>query len=188
MHAKRDEWPKTIVGAYHLIVKTQEQLIAVDTRLIRTNLQDLGRGGGAQFVQDGSPRGGRGGGRSQRRTGRGGKRYQPPAVPGGVQMTPGLDGITLDLQCYKSFGWKHTALNCHVANPVGIQLVMKRLQLTQDGVCADIPRSWILLDTCSSNNTSNDARHVENITQCFFGEEMTTNTNGGQGVLKNRQH
>ena len=56
---------------------------------------------------------------------------------------------------------------------------MKRLQLTQDGVCADIPRSWILLDTCSLNSTSNDAQHVENITQCFFGREMTTITNGG---------
>ena len=75
MHAKRDEWPKTIVGAYHLMVKSQEQLITVETRLSRTNHQGLGRGGGTQFVQDGSPRGERGGGRSQGRTGRGDERY-----------------------------------------------------------------------------------------------------------------
>ena len=74
MHAERDEWPKTVVGAYNLMVKTQEQLIAVETRLSRTNRLGLGRGGGAHFVQDGSPRGGRGGGRSQGRTGRGGGR------------------------------------------------------------------------------------------------------------------
>ena len=94
-------------------------------------------------------------------------------------MVPGLDGTTLDLQCYKCFGWGYIALNCPVANPVGNQLVMKRLQLTQDGVCTDIPRSWILLDTCSSNSTSNGTGHVQNITQCFFGKEMTTITNGG---------
>ena len=178
MHAGRDEWPTTVVGAYHLMVRTQEQLIAVETRLSRSNRRGHGRGGGAQFAQDGSHRGGRSGGRFQR-TGRGGGRYQPPAVPEGVQMIPGSDGATLDLQCYKCFEWGHIAPNCPVANPVGNQHLMKRLQLTQDGVCTDIPRSWILLDTCSSNSTCNDARHVENIKQCIFGEEMTTITNGG---------
>ena len=45
MHAGRDEWPKLVVAAYHLMIKTQEQLISEELRLSRTS---QGRGGRAQ--------------------------------------------------------------------------------------------------------------------------------------------
>ena len=180
MHAKRDEWPKTLIDSYHLMVKTQEQLLEVETRVNRTNRRGNTRQNGTQFLQDGNVR--EMSNRSQGRSFKSAGRYQPPPVPEGVQMTPGVDGITMDVQCYKCSGWGHIAPSCPVTKPVGSQHLMKRMQLTQDG--ADIPRSWILLDTCSSNSTSNDARHVKNITQCFFGEEMTTITNGGPKCFK----
>jgi hypothetical protein len=58
--------------------------------------------------------------------------------------------------------------------------------LTQGGCgeFVEIPRSWILLDTCSSNTTSNDARHVKKIKQCDIADEMTTMTNGGPRVFQ----
>ena len=61
MHAGRDEWLVTVVSAYHLMPKTQEQLISIETGLMRTN-QGRGRGQGTQFIQDGGA--GRGRGRS----------------------------------------------------------------------------------------------------------------------------
>ena len=92
MHSGRDEWPTTIMGAYHLMIRTQEQMIAVETRINRNNRRGLGRGSGSQFIQDGSPRGGRGDGRQHGGRDRGRGRYPPPPVPEGVQLTPGLDG------------------------------------------------------------------------------------------------
>ena len=182
MHAGRDEWPLTVVGAYHLMIKTQEQMIAEEVRLTRSNRRGGGRGGGSQFVQPyGSPRGGRGG-RGQQGRGRGDNRYQPPSVPEGVQLVPGRDGTTLDLQCYRCQDWGHISPNCPLTT--GSSFLMQRLQLTQDGNWTGIERSWILLDTCSTNSTSNDARHVKNISQCFIADEMTTMTNGGPRVFQ----
>ena len=191
MHNGRDEWPTTVMGAYHMMVRTQEQLIAIEKGTNRYNRRGGGRGpSGGQFVQDGSPRGGRSEGRGYGGRGRGRGRFSPPPVPEGVQLVPGLDGATLDLQCFKCNGWGHIAPNCPVVNPATNNQLCQRLQLTQDGECAEIPRSWVLLDTCSSNCTSNDARHVKNIKQCFRADRMTTSTNGGprcfnkEGLLK----
>ena len=98
MHAGRDEWPVTVVGAYHLMIKTQEQLIEVETRLARTN-QGRGRGRGSQFVQHDENSGrGRGGRAQYSGRGRGGRSYQPPTVPEGACLVPGVDGTTMDLR------------------------------------------------------------------------------------------
>ena len=95
-----------------------------------------------------------------------------------MALVPGVDGTTVDLQCYKCERWGHISPNCPNANS-GSNFLMQRLQFTQDGNAESIPRSWVLLDTCSTNSTSNDSQHVTNIKQCFIGDEMTTMTNGG---------
>ena len=180
MHAGRDEWSTTVVGAYHLMIKTQEQLMAVEARMNRSN-QGRGRGRGAQFVQqDGNGGRGRGG------RGRGGRSYQSPQVPEGTRMVPGADGTTLDLQCYRCQEWGHISPNCQNAPPIGNNLLMQRMQFTQGGESTGIEKSWVLLDTCSTNSTSNDAMHVTNITQCYIADEMTTLTNGGPRVFQKK--
>jgi hypothetical protein len=98
MYEGRDVWPVTVVNAYHLLIKTQEQLISVEARLSRTNRGGRGSGrGGAQLIQQD----GRGGVRaSSGGRGRGNGQYQPPPVSEGVTLVPGVDGTTVDLQCY----------------------------------------------------------------------------------------
>ena len=99
-------------------------------------------------------------------------------------MVPGVDGTTMDLRCFRCQEWGHIAPNCPNATQIGSNFLMQRMQFTQNGQSAGIERSWILLDTCSTNSTSNDARHVTNITQCCIADEMTTLTNGGPRVFQ----
>ena len=42
-----------------------------------------------------------------------------------------------------------------------------------------IPKSWILLDTCSTCNVSNNPTLVTDIRECSSAESLTAHTNGG---------
>ena len=94
-------------------------------------------------------------------------------------MVPGRDGTTLDVQCYRCRGWGQIAPNCPNATTMGSNFSMQRMQFAQNSESTGIERSWILLDTCSTNSTDNNVIHVTNITQCYIADEMTTLTNGG---------
>ena len=169
MHAGRDEWPKTVVAAYHLMIKTQEQLISEEKRVNRGS-QYPGRR--AQFVQQDDKS----------------MRTRPP-VPEGATMVPGVDGTVKDVKCYKCQEWGHFSPNCPNPAKGRSSFLMQRMQLTQMQFTQSneydndeyelISRSWVLLDTCSTDSTCNDTRHVNNIVQCKTSEEMITQTNGG---------
>ena len=115
MHTGRDEWPTTVVGAYHLMIKTQEQLILEEKRVNR-GYQNQGRGRGAQFVQQEHSTG-------KARSGK----YQPPPVPEGATMVPGSDGTIKDVQCYKCREWGHISPNCPNAPSIGNNFLMHRM-------------------------------------------------------------
>ena len=44
----------------------------------------------------------------------------------------------------------------------------------------EIPKSWILLDSCSTCDVSNNPSFVSNIRECTSEERMTAFTNGGK--------
>ena len=53
--------------------------------------------------------------------------------------------------------------------------------MVQNGIAngTGIQDRWILLDTCSSTNTSNNINHDTDIVSCYEGDEMVAMTNVG---------
>lgn len=187
MHGGEDKWPKTVLESYRLMVQTEKQLKAIANHREMNNERQgrgSGRTGGAQLIQQ-EEQGGRGRGYGQGGGSGTSGRYVRPAVPEGTVLVPGVDGTTSDVQCYNCQQWGHIAPNCpcpHQFLMISSHFLMSRLQLSQTDDNG-LPHSWLLLDTCSSNSTTNDAIHVTNITQCYVGDKMTTLTNGGQAVF-----
>ena len=62
--------------------------------------------------------------------------------------------------------------------------LMQRMQFTQSDECEGINRSWVLLDTSSTDSTCNDTKHVTNVVQCKIADEMTALTNRGPRVFQ----
>ena len=56
--------------------------------------------------------------------------------------------------------------------------------ITQGGLF-DISKSWLLLDTCSTCNVSNNPTLVTNVRECMPEEIITAYTNGGAQRYKN---
>ena len=56
--------------------------------------------------------------------------------------------------------------------------------LCAQGKAFDIPLSWILLDTCSTCDVSNDLDSVEDIRTFRPEDRLTVYTNGGEQVYK----
>jgi hypothetical protein len=46
-----------------------------------------------------------------------------------------------------------------------------------------IPKSWILLDTCSTSNCCNNIDLIHNLRDCSDDEQLTVHTNGGIKVF-----
>ena len=79
-------------------------------------------------------------------------------VDEGMCMVPEIDRTTADVQWYQCHDWGHIALNCPNsapnAAPISSSFIMQRMWFTQDEKATKIERSWILLDTFSTNSTS----------------------------------
>ena len=127
MHGSRDKWPKSVVEAFHLMVKTQDQLITIGARLQWSTQKRRGGRGGIQLIQqeESSGRGRGNGGRG--RGGSGG--YQRPTVPEGTVMVPGTDESTMAVQWYACKQWGHIAPNCPRAQ--SSSFLMQRMQFSQ---------------------------------------------------------
>ena len=68
---------------------------------------------------------------------------------------------------------------CPYENITGIVLAHIGYMLTQDDDSFDVPKIWILLDTCSTCNVANNPNLVTNIRDCNKDEKLTAYTNGG---------
>ena len=97
---------------------------------------------------------------------------------GNDQPVPGRDGtILLDKRCFRCQKRGHIRPNCSEVAQTGL------LQLRYNFVQSDdhdvIPKSWILLDTCSTSSVGNNPKLVHNIVDCPKSDQLTLVTNGG---------
>ena len=165
----RDEYPKTVVGAYNLLLNTQRSMIEANqsNRRFETPRRDGVESTGGrqshQFLQVESPP-----------TNEHGDRVFRP----GVEIVLGRNRKVTVIQCNRCGKWGLYANNCDEDEVGGgAQFLMCRYSFTQAPV--KIQPTWHLIDTCSTSSTSNNPELVENIRDCPPGEEMTAHTNGG---------
>ena len=95
------------------------------------------------------------------------------------ETIPRTNGETYpNATCYGCLFYKHYRDNCPYATRTGFILVHARYMLTQ-GNLFDIPKTWLLLDTYSMCNVSNNPDLVTNIRIYSFNDILTTYKNGG---------
>ena len=170
----RDEYPTTVAGAYDLLVRTQDQ--------IRGSYNDRS---GNRF---------RGGDRTKLMFAQ-----TEDANGDEATMVPGLDGtINPKMVCWHCNKHGHGRDNCPT-NPNaggrtysgrssgrrGISNLMRGFQFMQNkkkkgsNRYEGIPASWILLDTCSTVDVTNNPDQVNEIKVCKPCDRMQIITNGG---------
>ena len=149
-HLDRDEYPTSETGALDLMVRRSG---AFSSSLIRAG----GRGG----TRNGFRRPGRGRGYNfAQNGGRGNDNQRPPA---GTVLVAGTDGRTRNVLCYGCNTWGHYANQCPNARDndsgsgsrQGTNILQYGFNFNQQGD-GGIPREWVLLDTCSTNNVLNN--------------------------------
>jgi len=104
-------------------------------------------------------------------------------VPPGTILIQGTDGRTHNILCYNCNGWEHYADNCPArektnASLVGSTLMQYSYALSQSE--DDIPREWILLDSCSTDSVFNNCSFLHSIVACDDKEAITMKSNGGR--------
>ena len=169
----RDEYPETLTEAFDLLVRESGEY---DTVRPLTN-RFRGRGGrggrGRQsylFAQQG--RGGRGNAGNE-------ASYSRTNDSNSNEIVAGTDGsIFQDVACYGCHFHGHYRNMCpYVTKPAVISAHVG--YMFSQGGYFNIPKSWLLLDTCSTCNVSNNPTLVSNIHNCMPGENLTAYTNGG---------
>jgi hypothetical protein len=174
-----DNYPKSSSSTYELLCR----------RSGRYDTHGGGRGGHGSRYSDRSSSGGRHGGS---RYGRSYEFFQQPSTsfPDGVTPVPGRDGTTIVAQCYRCQEWGHLANNCSSNTPrgrgnggnegqsgVGMMQVQMGLNFAHSENL--IPKSWLLLDTCSTSSVTNNLDLVHAVRTCSKEEVLTVHTNGG---------
>ena len=171
-----DNYPKTSSATYELLRR-------------RSGSYDVSGPGARHHRSDRHSTGGRGAG------GRYGRAFQfvqqqESSMPVGCTLVAGRDGTTMQLQCYRCQDWGHLANNCPAASSrprgstpsgrSGVNMMQVRFgySFTQ-GSDDVIPRSWLLLDTCSTCSCTNNTDLVSAIRDCTADEVLTVHTNGG---------
>ena len=165
-----NDYPNTSSGAYELMCR-------------RSGRYDhYSRSGGGRG--SGSNNGGRGGRGNGGRYNRAFEFLQQQNLPEGCSVVPGTDGTTIDLQCYRCQDFGHLANNCPADSPRactdtgrrGVGLMQCSFNQGDDAL---IPRSWLLLDTCSTCSVINNKDLVKNLRVCNEDEILDVHTNGG---------
>ena len=165
-----DNYPKTMVGAYELLMEHSKKLREGSAQLGRRGHHRY-RGSGVSFFQRGQP---------------------PPDMPEPDRSNPvsGTDGNIVQRQCYRCYKWGHLSNKC--PDRPNVQALQLGISLAQTGDVADnmISKSWILLDTCSTDSVVNNLSFVTDIRDCNEQETLKIHTNGGAlaftklGILK----
>ena len=112
--------------------------------------------------------------------GRGRQEYSRYNDNNSNEPVPGTDGNTLeDVTCYGCQFRGHYRNMCPHVNRSGIISAHVGYMLTQDDGLFNIPKIWILLDTCSTCDVANNPDIVSNIRDCDIDEKLTAYTNRG---------
>ena len=167
----RDEYPKTLTEAFDLLVRESGEYDTV--RPVSNRYRGRGgRGGrGRQnflFAQQG--RGGRGNDNIT---------YSRLNADDTDEIVAGTNGETYpNIVCYGCNFHGHYRTECPYATRTGVVSMHIGYMLTQDD-CFEIPKSWMLLDTCSTCDVSNNPDLVTHIRACNPNEVLLAYTNGG---------
>ena len=97
-------------------------------------------------------------------------------------LTPGTDGRTFNVLCYRCNKWGHYASSCTEPDTrVGFSSLQHGFILaqTEHAPTSIIPKDWTLLDSCSTDCVFNDPSMLINITPCQPHERLKIYTNGG---------
>ena len=95
------------------------------------------------------------------------------------ESIPGIDGeIFSSITCFGCQFKGHYKDKCPYATQTGIVSMYVGYTFTQGGLF-NIPKSWLLLDTCSTCDVSNNPKLVTNICRWKPEDSLTTYTNGG---------
>ena len=189
----RDEYPETTSGTFELMVRRSGRYQAlgsnrnhqndnnVDTPISRSERE---RRRNVQLLQSSDQS----------------SNVCPPAA----DLVPGADGETCELECYYCHSWGHTSPNCTQipaerrrggggrgsgtgrgrGGRTGTNMMQVGIGLAQSGENNEmIPSSWILLDTCSTSNVSNNLDMVGDVRDCSTAERLTVHTNGGTKIF-----
>ena len=91
---------------------------------------------------------------------------------------PGRDGVPIRVRCYNCNKWGHYANQCPTnRGRRGAGLVQIGLNFSQNH--GGIPKTWVLLDTCSTASVACNSDLVTEIQGCSKDEVLTIYTNGG---------
>ena len=173
----RDEYPKTLTEAFDLLVRESGEYDTVRPPSNRYRGRG-GRGGRGRynflFAQQGrGGRSGRGEHESENTT------YSRMNTDETDEVVAGTDGDSFpNIGCYGCNFHGHYRTACPYATRTGVMSMHVGYMLTQDD-CFEIPKSWVLLDTCSTCDVSNNPHLVKNIRACDPNEILLAYTNGG---------
>ena len=175
----RDEYPITLTKAFDLLVRESGEYDTVRgfNPRYRTRRGRGGRGrGNFLFAQQGR-------GEQNAPQGRGGQnrneRYSRVNDNNSVEVVAGIDGETHpNITCFGCLFTGHYRGQCPYVINGHVQAVHIGCTFAQDSF-VDIPKNWILLDTCSTCNVSNNIALVKDVRACSEADMLTAYTNGG---------
>mmetsp|Transcript_34948 Transcript_34948/g.35151 ORF Transcript_34948/g.35151 Transcript_34948/m.35151 type:complete len:164 (-) Transcript_34948:81-572(-) len=96
-------------------------------------------------------------------------------------LVPGCDGTSIRMRCWTRNNWGRGFNNCPTvkdrrgrtgSSSVQIGLIFSH----NEG--ADVPESWVLLDTCSTDSVAKSPSMVTDVKQCTNDKCLTIFTNG----------
>ena len=167
----RDEYPVTLSDAFDLLVRESGEY---DT--VQSYRRFNGRGG----------RGGRG--RNYMFAQRGGRGSDHEYTSSRVnenssnEIVPGSDGVTHQgITCFGCQFSGHYRNQCPYTTRTGTVSMHVGILCAQ-GNDFNIPLNWILLDTCSTCDVTNNPALVNDIRTCKPNDRLTAYTNGGKQV------
>lgn len=156
MDVGRNEYPTTVADAYDLLLRTANDVTSRNNNNSRNNRQNNTR---VMFAQQ--------------------------RTSNDTTLAPGTDGRVIpQVDCWNCLQPGHTMHNC--PEPVnaenrrkhGISAFMVGHLFSQNSGNM-ISSSWILIDTGSTVDVSNNPAHVTNIRPCLVDEKLKILTNGG---------
>ena len=167
----RDEYPITLTDAFDLLVRESGEFDTVQSyRRFNGRGGRGGRGRGYMFAQ----RGGRGSDHDYicSRTNENSS----------SEIVPGSDGIAHQgITCFGCHFLGHYRNQCPYSTRTG-SVSMHLGILCAHGKDFHIPLSWLLLDTCSTCDVTNNPALVTDIRTCAPNDRLTAYTNGGEQV------